>query len=110
MMRIKKEKQKIRKVSDDFIVSDHGELSEEIDERQLEIKCLSAYEKYNGSMDDEKKLVEKAMKLSLTASSIQKEEALEDFAYENPKASKPASKSLTTLEKPLTKEKEAIKP
>lgn len=36
MNRIKNQKKKARKISDDFIVSDQeGEISEEIDERQI---------------------------------------------------------------------------
>ena len=43
---------------------------------------LAAYEKYNGSALDEKELVEKAIKLSLTAESSKQERFKEeDYAY-----------------------------
>lgn len=70
-MRIKKEKKKNRKSSDEFIVSDHADISE-VDDNYIHARTLAAYEKYNGSMDDEQQLIEKAMKLSLTATSNKK--------------------------------------
>lgn len=62
IMRIKKQKQQRRKSSDDFLLSEEGEKNEEeIDERQLLAKRMAAYEIYNGSKDNEEKLIQKAM-------------------------------------------------
>lgn len=70
IMRIKQEKMKQRKNSDDFFGSDIDDKSdEEIDEQQLLAKRMAAYEIYNGSKDDQQQLIKKAMELSYTASS-----------------------------------------
>lgn len=62
MVRIKKQQKKRRKSSDDFIVGD-DDLSKERSREQ----DVNKLKQYNGAEMDEKKLIEKAMQLSLTA-------------------------------------------
>ena len=79
MMRIAREnKKKRRKSSDAFIVPDGEVEISRGDEKEIEARRLAAYEAYNGSDDDEQKLVEKAIQLSLTAESQKKHRPLEE--------------------------------